>query len=714
MSLMFVRPARRLPWIVTALLLLLGTGTAAYAFWATTSSSNNAAAAADTLSAGSKPAVTAANSGMTVSWANGTTVNGRAATGYTVTRYSAAVGGTGTPATGGCAGTVTTLTCTEQAVPGGIWYYTVTPAIALWTGAESPRSNGTSNDATAPVATVSGISPTPNTAGWNNTGPVTVTITADDGTSGSGVASISYVVDGGAQQTVNAAVATVPVSGDGTHTVSYFATDKVGNAGSPQSKTVRIDTQAPAAPVLSVPGYVNSANVSGVAISGTAEAGAMVTLTATDAGAAHSAAPVTTTADGTGKWSASLDLGSLNQGTITFTATATDAAGNTGANGTATSTKDTIAPAQAQSLKVPTFVNIANSSAVPVSGTAEAGATVTVTATIPGTAKSVTGTATTAGDATWSLNLNLDSTSGVPDGTITYTATVKDAAGNTSAPATATDTKDTVAPVLGITAPMFVNLGNYTSVKVTGTTDTSTIVNVTARSSVTKSVTTQVTPSGSSWSTNMDLTSLDQGTVTFTASATDAAGNTGTATAAGTTTKDTVAPTVSAITLSNGGTSGTADAGDTLTIQYSEALVGSKICSTWSNTGVQTLKANNDITVTFNHSASGGNVSNTMTVASKTCTLNVGAISLGPNANYASTTSPVAFVGANAGISTVTWNPDSFTLTIQLGATKNNTGAQGTSIASDYPATTALPGPTDVAGNPISTAPFHSADASRF
>ena len=144
------RPSRRLPWIVTALLLLLGSGTAAYAFWASTTSSSNAAAAADALSPGSKPAVTAAGTALTVTWAGGTTVNGRAATGYTVTRYSAATGGTATPATGGCAGTVTTLTCTEQSAPGGIWYYTVTPKIALWTGAESPRSSGTSNDSHRP------------------------------------------------------------------------------------------------------------------------------------------------------------------------------------------------------------------------------------------------------------------------------------------------------------------------------------------------------------------------------------------------------------------------------------------------------------------------------------------------------------------------------------------------------------------------------------
>ncbi|MHC6595094.1 beta strand repeat-containing protein [Arthrobacter sp. C152] len=708
MSLLSLRPSRRLPWIATLFLLLLGTGTAAYAFWAAATSSSNAAAAADTLSPGSKPAVTANGTALTVTWAGGTTVNGRPATGYTVTRYSAATGGTATAATGGCAGTVTTLSCTEQNAPGGIWYYTVTPAIALWTGAESPRSNGTSNDSTAPVATVSGISPTPNAAGWNNSSPVSVTVTADDGAAGSGVASISYVLDGGAKQTVSAATATIPVSGNGTHTVSYFATDNVGNAGSAESQTVRIDTQAPAAPGLVVPAYVNSANVSAVPVTGTAEAGATVTLTASDAGAAHSVT-VTATASGAGAWSASPDLTGLNQGTVTYTATAADAAGNTSPAGTATSTKDTVAPAPAQALSVPAYVNTGNVSAVPVSGTAEAGGTVTVTATDAGAAHTVTGTITPSGSGGWSVNLDLTK---LNQGTVSYTVTVKDAAGNTSTAATATDTKDTVAPVLSITAPMYVNSSTVTAVPVSGTTDAGTVVNVTVRKGLSGSVTKQVTPSGTTWSTTMDLSTLGDGTLTFTADTTDAAGNNGTASAAGTTTKDTQAPTVSGISLANGGTTGTADAGDTLTIQYADAnaMDATKFCPTWSNTGTQTLSANNDITVTISHSGT----SNTLAVSSKTCTLNIGTIVLGANANYASTTTPVEFVGANTSASSVSWNPGTNSLTIRLGGTKKNTGAQGTGIPNDVPRYTPATGLADVPGNPLGTATFTAAGSSGF
>lgn len=686
MSLIFLRPSRRLPWIVTTLLFLLGTGTTAYAFWASTTGSSNAAAAADALSPGSKPAVTAGNTGLTVAWTGGTTVNGRPATGYTVTRYSVATGGTGTPATGGCAGTVTTLSCTEQSVPGGIWYYTVTPAIALWTGAESPRSNGTSNDASAPVATVSGVSPTPNTAGWNNTSPVTVTITADDGTSGSGVASISYTVDGGAQQTVNAALATVPVSGDGTHTMSYFATDKVGNAGSALSQAVRIDTRAPAAPVPSVSGYVNSGNVAAFSVTGTAEAGATVTLTAADAGAAHSAAPVTATADGTGKWSGSLDLGSLNQGTITFTATATDAAGNTGASGTATSTKDTIAPAQAQSLKVPTFVNIASSSAVPVSGTAEVGATVTVAAASAGSPSPVTGSAVADGTGNWSLNIGLGS---LKDGTVTYSATVKDAAGNTSAAVTVSDTKDTVPPVPTITAPMYVNNSTKGSVPVSGTTEAGTVVNVTVRDSALNTVTTPapISPTGTSWSTSMDLSNLAEGSLTFTVATTDVAGNPGTASAASGTTKDTVVPAVTNVSLSGAGgkKSGTPDAGDTITITFSKRMDPAKSCSGWTGTSLNG-------TATLNNAST----NDTMTFASTNCPVFVGTMSLG--ANYIASGNAEFGGNGNGNATTFTFDSTGQVLTIKLGALKNG---GGTPIAASPGTATLSPATTlaDVAGN---------------
>lgn len=331
--------SRRLPWITATLVLFLGTGTPAYAFWAATTTSSNATATADALSAGSTPNVSASGTSLSVGWAAGTTINGRAASGYKITRYSTAAGGTGTPATGGCAGTLTTTTCTEQNVPGGMWYYTVTPTIALWTGAESPRSTGVSSDSTAPSASAS-VSPTPNAAGWNKTSPVSVTVTAVDETAGSGVASISYTVDGGTLQTVSGASATIPVSGDGPHAVSYFATDNAGNAGSAKTQAVKIDTALPSAsasvsPTPNAAGWNNTSSVS-------------VTVTAGDGTAGSGVASISYAVDGGATQTvsgASATIPVSGEGTHSVTYSATDTAGNASSTKTQSVKIDTKAPA---------------------------------------------------------------------------------------------------------------------------------------------------------------------------------------------------------------------------------------------------------------------------------------------------------------------------------------------------------------------------------
>ncbi len=71
------------------------------------------------------------------------------------------------------------------------------------------------------------IKPTAGHTLTNNTTSYHVVINAAD--SGSGVKSITYSIDGGAEQTVNAASASFDVSGEGAHTVTYFATDVANN-----------------------------------------------------------------------------------------------------------------------------------------------------------------------------------------------------------------------------------------------------------------------------------------------------------------------------------------------------------------------------------------------------------------------------------------------------------------------------------------------------
>ena len=83
-------------------------------------------------------------------------------------------------------------------------------------------------DRSAPITTAS-ISGTKNTTGWYTT-PVTVTLNATD--EGFGVKEIRYAVDGGAETVVAGSSASVTLSANGTHLLTYHAVDVEGNVES--------------------------------------------------------------------------------------------------------------------------------------------------------------------------------------------------------------------------------------------------------------------------------------------------------------------------------------------------------------------------------------------------------------------------------------------------------------------------------------------------
>ncbi|HGP3172650.1 TPA: Ig-like domain-containing protein [Pseudomonas aeruginosa] len=296
--------------------------------------------------------------------------------------------------------------------------------------------------------------------------------------------------------------------------VNVVAQDAAGNSSPPA--TVTIDSSAPPAPVI------NPSN--GVVISGTAEAGATVTLT--DAGGN----PIgQVTADGSGNWSFTPGT-PLANGTV-IVATATDPTGNTGPQ--AATTVDAVAP--------PAPV-IDPSNGTTISGTAEAGAKVILT---DGNGNPI-GETTADGSGNWTFT----PATPLANGTV-VNAVAQDPAGNTGPQGSTT--VDAVAPNTPVVNPSNGNLLNGTAEP--GSTVTLTDGNGNPIG--------QTTADGSgNWSFTPG-SQLPNGTV-VNVTASDAAGNTS---APATTTVDSSLPSIPQVDPSNGSViSGTADAGNTIII----------------------------------------------------------------------------------------------------------------------------------------------------
>lgn len=87
------------------------------------------------------------------------------------------------------------------------------------------------------------------------TSRVTVTLTGQDPSPGSGNASTRYVLDGGAERVYTGAF---EESSDGSHVVTYWSLDTAGNQETTKTLRFKIDSSAPDKPILSMPPPVGS------------------------------------------------------------------------------------------------------------------------------------------------------------------------------------------------------------------------------------------------------------------------------------------------------------------------------------------------------------------------------------------------------------------------------------------------------------------------
>ncbi len=299
---------------------------------------------------------------------------------------------------------------------------------------------------------------------------------------------------------------------DGGHLYSVTASVN-GVSGTTSSVTVTIDGTPPAAPAPVISNISNGyENTGTLTVTGTAEANSTVTVY--DNGTVVG----TAIADASGNWSYPFSP-ALTDGQHVISATATDAAGNTGPAGAAPSfIVDTTPPAAPSAPVVPNLNNgYAKTNVQTATGTAEAGSTVTVYDN--GT---IVGTATADASGNWSYPFS----PALTDGLHTLSATATDAAGNISpAGGTTSFIVDTTppaapsAPVISNEKDGYVNTGTPVA---TGTAEAGSTVTVYDNGIA---VGTATADANGNWSYTFSP-ALTEGQHAVSATATDAAGNT--------------------------------------------------------------------------------------------------------------------------------------------------------------------------------------------
>ena len=434
----------------------------------------------------------------------------------------------------------------------------------------------------------------------------------------------------------------------GTHSLTVTQTDAAGNVSAASAPLgLTIDTATPDAssvPVLAASSDSGVAgddttNVRTPTITGTGTAGDTVTLY--DGGAIVGVATVAAN----GAWSVSSST--LSAGTNTLTATQTDVAGNvSGISGPLVLDIDTTVPAAPSTpvLAAGSDSGVANDDITnfvtpTLTGTGIAGATISL---YDGT--TLVGTTTVAGNDTWSVT-----SSALPAGTDSITATQTDTAGNVSSASAALELNiNTVPPsaptdlVLAAASDSGIkgdDITNAATPTITGLGVPDDIVTLLDGSTP---IGTATVAANGTWS--ITSSALADGTYGLTAIQTDVAGNVSAASGVLGVTIDTTAPDAPAsltlATASDSGVAGdnitnvttptitgTGTAGDTITLHDGTSVIGTA-----------TVAANDTWSVTVGTLASGGH---SLTATQTDIAGNVSAAS-GPLNLSIETTTPVA------------------------------------------------------------------------
>ncbi|MEI7179295.1 Ig-like domain-containing protein [Pectobacterium carotovorum] len=345
--------------------------------------------------------------------------------------------------------------------------------------------------------------------------------------------------------------ATIPANAlsilaDGNVQVSATVTDSAGNTGS-AGGTLDVVIHTNFTISIATPfvdGVLNQVESTAdqllTGTTGLIDPGQSVSVSITNGTLTHT---YSATVAANGQWNVTLpsaDLTSLGDGTHTINVTVTDHAGNTGTgNGSFTSV---IVGVPVASLDTPFGdgkLSLADAQpGATLSGqtglTSNVGQTVSV---------SINGTslpATVNADGSWSLSLGRQTLIDLPDGTVNFTVTVTDSAGNTSTAAATANVLTTTMPVATLDLPFGDGILNTTEIQAiqtltgkTGITSAGQEVTITVTNKATLAVTTfTATADGlGGWSRNLspaDLALFTEGNYSISVKVTDWVGNTNT------------------------------------------------------------------------------------------------------------------------------------------------------------------------------------------
>ena len=317
---------------------------------------------------------------------------------------------------------------------------------------------------------------------------------------------------------------------EGANNVEVRQVDAAGNNGAATSFSFTLDTTAPVAPVITTTAPAQD-NASSISIAGTAEANSTVTLYN------NGVSIGTAAADGTGHWSVN-SIALTDNTNYSFTAKATDAAGNISTASTALAfhddqtaptggTPDLVAGSDSGSSNTDNLTNVTSPTfTVALNSTVAAGDTVQLLLGGSALAHNVLHTITAADVTAGSVSLAVTAGDLGADGAKSISAKFTDTAGNTSTTSALAVTLDTTAPV--VSESLTTDTGSSASDKITasdaltGSGDANAVVTI--KEGSTTLGTTTANASGV-WSFTPN--GLADGVHTIVASETDAAGNTG-------------------------------------------------------------------------------------------------------------------------------------------------------------------------------------------